>query len=209
MKKYMDKLSRKIRFNKNLFVFLIVLVLVGVGSGALFSVILSNDDKAMVSNYLNDFMLNVSNNSLKLDVSFFNSLVFTLGFALLIWIFGISMIGVIMVLPFLFIKSFILGFSIGSILVNFKFKGILISLVYIVPHHVINILVYILLSAYSIMVSYRLIKCMRGRKVLDFKVFMGKYTFVLLFSMGLLFITSLYEAFILPSVLKLLINLLK
>ena len=209
MKKYLDKLKRKVRFNKNLFVFLFVLVMTGLFAGALFSVILSDSDKKMVSDYLNNFLLNLSSGKINFNVSFFNTLVFTLGFALIIWIFGISIIGVLLVLPFLFFKSFILGFSVGSILINFKIKGVILSLIYIVPHHAINILVYILISAYSIMISYRMVTCMFKKKSFDFKLFMSKYSFILIFSLIILFITSLYESFILPYVLKFIFNLIK
>ena len=209
MKKYLDKLKRKVRFNKNLFVFLFVLVMTGLFAGALFSVILSDSDKKMVSDYLNNFLLYLSSDKINFNISFFNTLVFTLGFALIIWIFGISIIGVLLVLPFLFFKSFILGFSVGSILINFKIKGVILSLIYIVPHHAINILVYILISAYSIMISYRMVTCMFKKKSFDFKLFMSKYSFILIFSLIILFITSLYESFILPYVLKFVFNLIK
>ena len=209
MKKYLDKLKRKVRFNKNLFVFLFVLVITGLFAGALFSLILSDSDKKMVSDYLNDFLLNLSSDKINFNISFFNTLVFTLGFALIIWIFGISIIGVLLVLPFLFFKSFILGFSVGSIFINFKVKGVILSLIYIVPHHAINLLVYILISAYSIMISYRMITCMFKKKSFDFKLFMSKYSFILIFSLIVLFITSLYESFILPYVLKFVFNLIK
>ena len=209
MKKYMDKLKRRIYFNKNLFLFLIVLVLVGVGAGALFSLILSDGDKKLVTDYLNDFITNISKSNFNFNVSFFNTVIFTLGFALIIWLFGISIIGILFVLPFLFIKSFVLGFSIGSILINFKFKGILLSLAYVVPHHVVNIMVYILISAYSIMISYRLFNKKKKKKNFDFKLFMNKYLFILLFSLSILFISSLYEVFVLPNIMHFIVNLIK
>ena len=209
MKKYLDKLKKKIYFNKNLFIFLLTLVLIGVASGAIFSLLLKDSDKKLVSDYLNEFMLNISNSKMQYKTYFFNNMIFTLGFSLIIWIFGISIIGIILILPFLFIKSFTLGFSIGSILANFKLKGIIISLIYIVPHHVINILIYILISAYAIMISYRMFQSMKDKKIFDFKIIMNKYTFILVFSLVMLFITCLYESFILPEILKLVANLLK
>lgn len=209
MKKYMDKLKAKIYFNTNLFVFLLVLVLVGVGAGAILSLILNESDKKLVTEYLNNFMTSVSNGNFQFNISFFNTMIFTLGFALIIWIFGISIVGILLILPFLFIKSFVLGFSIGSILINFKFKGVIVALIYVVPHHVINILIYILVSAYSIMISYRLISSMKCKKAFDFKVFMNRYTFILEFSLLILFATSLYEVFILPRLLGIVINLIK
>ena len=209
MKKYLDKLKRKVHFNKNLFVFLFVLVMTGLFAGALFSVILSDSDKKMVSDYLNNFLLNLSSDKINFNISFFNTLIFTLGFALLIWVFGLSIVGVLFVLPFLFFKSFILGFSVGSILLNFKFKGVVLSLLYVIPHHVINLLIYILICAYSIMISYRMVTCMCKKKNFDFKLFMSKYSFILIFSLVILFITSLYESFILPYVLKFVFKLIK
>ena len=209
MKKYLDKLKKKLYFNKNLFVFLFVLVMVGLFAGALFSVILSDSDKKIVADYLNDFLLSLSEDKISTNISFFNTLIFTLGFTLLIWVFGISIVGVLLVLPFLFLKSFVLGFSVGSILINFKFKGIILSLLYIVPHHVINILIYILVCAYSIMISYRMVNCMKNKTKFDFKLFMSKYTFILLFSLFILLISSLYESFILPYVLKFAYNFIK
>ncbi len=209
MKKYLDKLRGKIYYNKNLFVFLLVLVLVGVGAGAFFSLILNNSDKQMVANYLNDFINNVSANKINDNLSFFNTMIFVLGFALITWVFGISIIGILFILPFLFIKSFVLGFSIGSILINFKFKGILLSFIYIIPHNVVNILIYILVSAYAIMISYRLFDSMKNKKTFDFKIFMSKYLFILIFSLTILFISSLYEVFVLPKVMRFVVNLIK
>ena len=208
MKKYLDKLKKRLYFNKNLFVFLVVLVLVGVGAGSLFALILSDTDKHLVSTYLNKFLINISKGDFYFD-SVLNTLIFSLGFALIIWIFGISLVGILLILPFLFIKSFVLGFGIGNILVNFKARGILFSLIYIVPHNVINILIYILISAYAIMVSYRMLNCMKERKSFDFKLYMNRYSFVLIFSFFVLIISSLYECFVLPYFMKFVVNLLK
>ena len=209
MKKNMDKLMKKLHFNKSLFVFLFVLVMIGLFSGALFSVVLSDTDKKMVSDYLNNFLVGLSNDDLNISNSFFNTSIFTLGFVLLIWIFGISIVGVLLVLPFLFFKSFILGFSIGSIFINYKFKGIVLALIYVVPHHVINLFIYIIICAYSIMISYRMIICMKNKKSFDFKKYIGKYSFILFFSLAVLVLTTIYEVFLLPYVLKFVFNLIK
>ena len=209
MKKYLDKLKKKIYINKNLFVFLLVLALVGVGAGALFSLILNSDDKILVNEYLNNFIVDVSNNKINYGSSFFNTFIFTLGFALFIWIFGISIIGIVFILPFLFFKAFVLGFSIGSIIINYKFKGIVLSMIYIVPHNVINILIYILISAYAIIVSYNIFNSMKKKSNFDFKIYMGKYVFALIFSLIVLFISCLYEVFVLPKLISIIINLFK
>ncbi|MBR3199021.1 MAG: stage II sporulation protein M [Bacilli bacterium] len=206
MNKHLDKLKKRLYFNNNLFVFLFVLILVGVGAGALFSTILNTADKHVVSTYLNNFFTQFSGD---MNISFFNNFVFTLGFAFIIWIFGISVIGILLILPFLFFKAFVLGFGIGSILINYKFKGIIFSLICVVPHRVVNLLIYVLISAYALMISYRMIVSMKDRKSFDFRLFMNRYLFILFFSFIILSITSLYESFVLPYFMKFIVNLLK
>ena len=209
MKKYMDKLKRNIHVNKNLFVFLLVIVIVGIVSGSLFSAIISTDDKQLVSDYLNSFFNNAEANKLNYDTSIINTLILTIGFALVMWILGISIIGFFIVIFMLFMKAFILGFSISSIIMSFKLKGILLALGYAFPHHIINILVFILLTAYALIVYFKLIKSITSKKPLDFKTIFNRYVTVLVVSAILLTLTSLYEVYVVPKVVSFLMGIIK
>lgn len=208
MKKYLNFIKSNTRINKNLFIFLIVLVMIGISSGSVFVTFLNGNDKVMVNNYLNDFLNSINLSKLNYSVSLVNTLIFTLGFAIMIWIFGISIVGFLFILIMLFVKSFSLGFSLGSIIINFKFKGILLSFLYIVPHHVINIMIYILLSSYALILSYKLFNSFVKKTTFDFKNIFRKYCFVLLFSLIILFLSSLYEVYCVPYLLKLLNNII-
>ena len=208
MKKYMDKLKSNIRINKNLFVFLVVIIAVGIAAGSIFVTVLNNEDKIMVSYYLNNFLNNLNSNNLNYSGTLINTLIFTLGGVFLIWLLGISVIGFILVLLFLFIKAFVLGFSIGSIIINFNFKGILIALVYIVPHHIINMMVFLLISSYALILSYRLINSFTKKKAFDFKEVFNKYLFILGFSLIVLLISVLYEVYGAPRLIKLIVSFL-
>ena len=208
MKKYMDKLKSNIRINKNLFVFLVVIIAVGIAAGSVFVTVLNNEDKVMVSDYLNNFLNNLNSNNLNYSGTLVNTLIFTLGGAFLIWLLGISVIGFILILLFLFIKAFALGFSIGSIIINFNFKGILIALVYIVPHHIINMMIFLLISSYALILSYRLINSFTKKKSFEFKGILNKYLFVLGFSLIILLISVLYEVYGAPKLINLIVSLL-
>ncbi len=209
MKKYMDKLKSNIHINKNLFVFLLVLVITGLIAGALFSVIISGDDKALVTSYLMDFFNNAKDGKLNYNGSIVNTLFFTLGISLFIWLLGISVIGFFVVIFILFLKSFIIGFSLGSIIYVFKLKGVLLSFVYVFPHHVINLFIFMLLSAFSLVVSYKLISSLKSKKAFDFKGIINRYLVVLGFSIFVLIFTSLYEVFVVPRALGFIMNVLK
>ena len=208
MKKYMDKLKSNIRINKNLFVFLVVIIAVGIAAGSVFVTVLNNEDKVMVSDYLNNFLNNLNSNNLNYSGTLVNTLIFTLGGAFLIWLLGISVIGFILILLFLFIKAFALGFSIGSIIINFNFKGILIVLAYIVPHHIINMMIFLLISSYALILSYRLINSFTKKKSFEFKGILNKYLFVLGFSLIILLISVLYEVYGAPKLINLIVSLL-
>ena len=209
MKKYMDKLKNKIGINRNLFVFLMVIVIVGIVFGAMFSTILDLNDKQLVGSYLNDFFTNVKSGELNYKSSLINSLIFTVGFALFIWLLGISVIGFFIIIFLLFLKSFILGFTAGSLIINFKLKGVLYSFIYVFPHQVINVLIFMLLCGYSLIISFKLISCFMGKKVLDFKNIFNRYLIVLLISVLVLVLTSLYEVYVMPYLLNILLSLLK
>ena len=208
MKKYMDKLRSNIRINKNLFVFLVVIIAVGVASGSIFVTVLNDSDKTMVSDYLNNFFNNLNSNNLNYSGTLINTLIFTLGLAILIWILGISVIGFILILLFLFIKAFALGFSVGSIIINFNFKGILIALAYVVPHHIIDLMIYLLISSYALVLSYRLISSFTKKKSFDFKGIFNRYLFILGFSLIILLFSALYEVYLAPSLINMIVNIL-
>lgn len=208
MKKYMDKLKSNIRINKNLFVFLVVIVSVGVASGSIFVTFLNDSDKIMVSDYLNSFLNNLNSNNLNYNGTLINTLIFTLGLAILIWILGISVIGFVLILLFLFIKAFSLGFSVASIIINFNFKGILIALAYVVPHHIINLMIYLLISSYALVLSYRLISSFTKKKNFDFKGIFNRYLFILGFSLIILLFSVLYEVYLAPSLINMIVNIL-
>lgn len=208
MKKYMNIIKSNIRINKNLFVFLAVIVAVGVASGSIFVTFLNSSDKQIVINYLNDFLNSINSSKLNYGITLTNTLIFTLGIGLLIWLLGISIIGFIFIILILFIKSFSLGFSLGSIIINFKFKGIMLSFLYIVPHHVINMMIYILISSYALVLSYKLVNSFMKKSSFDFKNIFQRYNFILMFSLIILFISTLYEVYCMPYLLKFLNNII-
>lgn len=209
MKKYMDKLKGNIRINKNLFVFLLVIVIVGIVSGSLFCTIIDADDKKMVTEYLNSFFTSAKEGNLNYNTSIINTLVFTVGFAVIMWLLGVSIIGFFIVIFMLFMKGFILGFSVSSIITGFGFKGLLLALVYAFPHHIINILVFMLLTAYALIISFKLIRSITSKKPLDLKRIMNRYIIVLGVSIGLLIITSLYEVYVVPRLLNIVMEIIK
>ena len=74
MKQKMDKLKLKLKSNNKLIIFLVVLTFIGIISGTIFSLIISANDKKIVSEYLADFLSAVQNNDINQFGAFINAI---------------------------------------------------------------------------------------------------------------------------------------
>lgn len=199
----MDKL--KIKINKKIFVFLFVLMLMGIIAGSIFTTILNSSDKELVINHLNEFIDNINNNRLNYLFALKNNLITNISYVILIWLLGISVIGLPIIIIMFFTKCFILGFSVGAILTTFKLKGILVSLVYVFPGQVISLLFLLLLMMYSMSFTFKMIYAILKKKSIDFKLIMNKYFKILLIVLGVIILMSLCDTYLMPRLIKLLI----
>ena len=148
------------------------------------------------------------NNEFNFTTTFKNTIISNFLFSLIIWIIGISVVGVLVVIFIVFYKSFTLGFTIASIIYTYSIKGCLIALLYIFPHMVINILILLYLSSYSIKLSIILIKSILRKDSFNFKSFINNYLKIYLITLIVLIMSSLYESFIAPVLLRYFMNLL-
>lgn len=199
----MDKL--KIKINKKIFVFLFVLMLMGIIAGSIFTTILNSSDKELVINHLNEFIDNINNNKLDYLFALKNNLITNISYVILIWLLGISVIGLPIIIIMFFTKCFILGFSVGAVLTTFKLKGILVSLAYVFPGQVISLLFLLLLMMYSMSFTFKMIYAILKKKSIDFKLIMNKYFKILLIVLGVIILMSLYDTYLMPRLIKLLI----
>lgn len=195
---------------KKLYRIIITLMIFGIISGILFIFFISKESKtkALVS-IKNFFDLMNTSTGVNYGKSLLNTLVNNIGYVLLIWLLGISIIGLPITIILAFMKSFIVGFSISSIISCYKAKGILGAFLYVFPHQIIILFIYLLLSFYSISFSIKLFKSLFLKQTINFRVVMQKYIKILLISLIGIIIVSLYEVFISTYFIKLFTMLLK
>ncbi len=207
--KWMDKLKGTIKVNKKTLLFFTILLIIGIIAGSIFMAILSETDKKSVTDYFNNYISNIENNKLNYLESIKNGLFNNLLYIIIIWILGISIIGIPIVTIMFFIKSFTLGFSIASIVFNYKLKGCLLNFINIFPHQMIYFLIYMLITTYSIFFSLKMINSIINKKNMDFKVMMNKYVKILIISVIAITIGIIIETFITPLLIKIIIPLIK
>lgn len=208
MKKKMDKLKEYLKMNKKVFVFLFILFIIGLAAGSIFRVTLNDNDASLVNTYLDNYINSIKDNTIVFKDTFLNSISSNLLITVLIWLLGISVIGLPIIIFLFFYKSFVIGFAISSVLMKYKVKGLLLSIIYIFPHHIINILLLMVLISYAFLISIGIINAVIKRKEISFKDITYKYLIILGLISSVLIFLSLYEAFIVPRLIKLIIPLL-
>ena len=194
--------------NNKINIFALCILFLGVITGGVFSGIIGLNDKTLVIDKIHLFIDNINNNSIDSILAFKNSISINLIYIFLIWFLGMALLGIIFNIFILFVKGFIFGFSIASFILTYSYKGIIISFLYLLFGQLLNISVLLILTIYSIMFSCRLLALMfKNDNNFAKNIFFKNYALILLFSIIISFISSLSEAFLLPSLIKLIIKL--
>ena len=207
IKKY-SNIKNIILPNKKINIFVMCILFLGVIAGAVFSGIIGLNDKTLVIDKIHLFIDNINNNSINSILALKNSISINLIYIFLIWFLGMALLGIIFNVLILFAKGFIFGFSIASFILTYSYKGIIISFLYLIFGQLLNIVVLLVLTIYSIMFSYQLL-CLIFKSNNNFttRKFLKNYALILLFSVIISIISSVSEAFLLPSLIKLIIKL--
>ena len=192
--------------NKRINFFVMSIIILGIISGSIFLMMLSKADKDNIILQVTNFFVNVSKNNIDKGQALKNSVIINYIFVFSIWVLGFSVIGIIINIFLTYLKGFLVGFTVSSIFLTYKYKGFLAGLIYVFPSQVINILVIAVLIIYSIMFTNNLIRIIvskSGNNRLMFK----KYCVILVFSIIFSFISSLFEVYVFPYLLKIIINI--
>ena len=197
------KLMDTLIINKKIFLFLITIVISSIIAGTIFALLICKNDNTKIINETNNFINSLS--TINYLESFKNIFFTNILFLIVIWIVGISIIGIPFSLILFFLKYFSLGFTITSFIITYNLKGILISIIYIIPSQIINLIVITYLLSISLIISFKLLNSIFKRSTLNFN-FITNYKKVLILSILIFLFSSLYETFIIPKLLKLVLH---
>ncbi|MFS1512258.1 stage II sporulation protein M [Chengkuizengella sp. SCS-71B] len=187
----------------SLYIFVSVLFLMGIIFGALMVNALSFEQTEDMSSYLGSFFKMINQET---DLSSKQLLQETFGlhlkWMLLIWVLGLSVIGLPFILILDFLKGVLIGFTTGYIVGELSWDGFLFALVSIAPQNLIIVPVIIIASVSGISFSIYLIKNRFLQKRGNMSKPFMTYSFLILSLIGILFVISLYETYLTPSIMK-------
>ncbi len=199
----MKKIINKFKHNKTLYILIIILLITFI-LGCLFIAFLSDENKQLILTNLNNFIDTIKNNKQNNLNTLYRSLSNNIIINTLVWIIGISIIGIPIIILILGIKSFVLGFTLVSFIYNFKLKGILWGIIYIIPH-IINILLLFVLSYYAIKFSIMIFNYYFRKKEYSRSIIVKRYIKTLIICTIAYSISSVIEAYLIPNILKIIL----
>lgn len=194
--------SKKINF------IVLTILFLGVVSGAIFANVIDLNDKKLVLDKIQLFITNIDNQTINSIQAFKNSIITNLSYSLIIWILGMTIIGVIINIFILYLKGFIFGFSLSAFILTYSYKGIILSILYTIFGQLLNLLVLIILTIYSIMFTTNLLKqIIKTKQNLNLPKYFKNYSLIFLITIIISFISSISEAFLFPTLINLIIKL--
>ncbi len=203
MNKLFKTIYEDIKRNKNIYISIILVMIISLIFGTLFITILNDSDKLLVTNQINEFFKNIADNKYIANENLVNNLLNNNVYGIVLWIIGISIIGIPVIICMFFYKGFVLAFTISSLIYNFKVEGVFLSFIYVFPHMIISLIVYFILTYYSFHLSIKLLRKILNKEDFKLKFYIRKYIFILLLSVITLSLCSLYETYVVPYLLKL------
>lgn len=194
-----EKLKKEILSKKIIILVVFIVFILGLLFGSIYITLLSNSNKKVVLDSVNNYYSNFNKISITDKFNIFkNELSSNLIYYIIMWLLGLSIIGLPIIIFMVFMRFFVTGFNISSLFACYKLKGLKYVLVYLVPSNIILLLLSIFLGIYSVNISIRLATNIIKKKTINFGTFMGKYFFILLISILVVVITSLYDSFVSP-----------
>ncbi|QZY56823.1 stage II sporulation protein M [Crassaminicella profunda] len=158
LKRFRTIAFKHIQGNGILYFFVCMFFIIGISSGAFTVKALADYQKQELISYMRDFFHILSNKPIDASSVLKQSLMNNLQTAALIWVLGITVIGMPLILLLVAIRGLIIGFTVGFLVEQLGVKGILFSFISIFPQNLIIIPSIIVIAVIGIGFSKMLVR---------------------------------------------------
>ncbi|WP_170007543.1 stage II sporulation protein M [Bacillus fonticola] len=183
--------------------FVSVLVLMGVVFGAIVVNSLQIEQREDLFGYVSQFFQQFSAGQLADPNNLFTQSAWdnakTIG---LMWLLGISVVGVPVVLFFLFIKGIVLGFTVGFLVGEMGWEGVWITTLSILPQNILLLPIFVGVGASAVLVSFRMVRKQFTKTQEPMWPLFRQYTLILGGALLLVVVAAGVEAYVSPQFLQ-------
>lgn len=194
-------MNRFVQDRLPVFTFVVIVFILGIGFGAIAVKTVDYSTKEEVFSYFNNFMKTFRQIEYNGTALMSESMRFNLMNIFIIWAFGLSMVLMPLITVLIFFKGFVLGFTVGFLISEYSFKGILVALAAVFPQNILVIPVYIISSVMAIYISIMIFNYFRGKVRIKADDFL-KYSIEMAVLAVILLLASLIETYISPLLLN-------
>lgn len=186
------------------YVFLLVVLIMGSVSGAFAVKTLSPEQNDELTSYIQGFLqafpVVQSGDSLTgARLSFLSNIGKTIG---LMWLLGLSVLGAPFILGLVFLRGFVLGFTVAFMVQEMVFKGIALAMASVIPHNLLMVPAIILAGGASFSFSWRALQTLLGRRDINmYRQFLDTALLIAL-ACGLMGLAALIEAYVTPRLIE-------
>ncbi len=191
--------------DKRIIIINAALLILGLISGIIFLLFTSNLDKLIIKEEITDFFTQINTGSSASISNLFISFKYNIMYIFIITISSIIYLFSPLVLLINFYKGFLIGFLMSSIVLTYKLKGIFLSMLSLIPHHLIMCITIIIYSSIMLHFSYKLMKGTYNGESINLKAFIKKISVLFLGSTIICLLASILEIYLNPLIVKLIL----
>lgn len=193
-----DQITGHIRDHAIIYLFMIILFLTGVIFGAIIVNSMNFIQKQDLFFYLERYFGQiVSEEPIANQTILMDSFLYHIKYLLLLFVLGLSVIGLPIVWILLFVKGLVVGFSVGFIVNQLGLKGLLFASLSIAPQNFLIIPIYVVAGSLSMIFSLTLLSILFNRRLSTPVLHLfGRYVFVFSLMLAASLVAAVLEAFI-------------
>ncbi|TLS35667.1 stage II sporulation protein M [Pseudalkalibacillus caeni] len=197
-------ISSHIQDHLSVYTFIVVLFLMGIIFGAIIVNSLSLSQKQDLYLYLTRFFGQVSEGEFASSGDMLSqSFMHYMKYIGLMWLLGLTIIGLPIILVMLFLKGIVVGFTVGFLVNQMSWPGFMLSFVSVLPQNVLSVPAFIIVGTASVTFSLKVMRQLfvkqRTEPILP-QFF--RYS-LLVVTVGLILgLASVFEAYISPLLIK-------
>ena len=195
------------REHQSLYWFTIVLFTMGIIFGAVLVNSLPLSQKQELYGFLQYFFNSLSQQGIpETSTHFQQSFGFYAKTVAIMWVLGLSIIGLPMILLMLFLKGVVVGFTVGFLVNQLQWQGVTFAMMGILPQNLLVVPALFIVGVSGISFSLRLIKTRLVSKRDDIMPHFIGYTVLVMCMLGVLTMAALFETFVSPRLMQVVLN---
>lgn len=190
--------------NLPLIFFILLVFVVGVVFGALAIRTLDPDARQELVGHLSTFFNGLAGKlSQPFQANPEGTIWLNIKMVAIIWLLGISTVGMPFIPVIIFLRGFVLGFTVGFLVNELGFRGLIFGIVSVLPQNLIIVPAIVVAGMVAISFSLAVVKSLVTKRPMDFGPQLIQYSVLMVVVAVVLIFGSLIETFITPLLMKL------